>query len=101
MQRISADPLKSFGVGGRPTWDQTRVTARKAVPFPGINFLFEFIVLLVGNRFEPLVGRVLGRHFHGDMGKPAVLGCPVPVFGLRGNIDNITGNKLPGRCPAS
>src|SRR5699024_9417478 len=54
-------------------------------------------ILLVGYRFQPLVGTTFCRNFNGDMGKPFVPCRTVPVLNLRGNVYHVPGMELSGR----
>ena len=61
-----------------------------------ISVLRQFVVLFVAHRFKPLVGRVFARHFHGDVRKPAVFFCAVPVFYAYGDFHAVARFKGAG-----
>ena len=52
------------------------------------------VVLLVGYRLEPHILGVLAGHAEGQMGKPAVGGCAVPVLHIGGDMDHGAGQNL-------
>ena len=61
-------------------------------------FCWSFLILLITNRFQPLVGRSLLDVFvEGQMLHPTVGGGPVPMFGSLGNLNNGSRNELYGR----
>lgn len=60
-------------------------------------FCWSFLILLITNRFQPLVGRSLLDVFvEGQMLHPTVGGGPVPMFGSLGNLNNGSRNELDG-----
>ena len=60
-------------------------------------FCWSFLILLITDRFQPLVGcSLLDVFVEGQMLHPTVGGGPVPVFGSLGNLNNGPGNELYG-----
>ena len=55
-----------------------------------------FPILLIRYNLTPFIFRFFPRHFHGNMGKPTVLFCPVPMLYIRGNRDNHPRDKADG-----
>ena len=54
----------------------------------------EFGVFLIGYRFEPYVFGIFTGYGESKVGKPAVGGCPMPVFHIGGDVDYGAGQNL-------
>lgn len=57
-------------------------------------FLFQFVILFVGNLLQPFVGSTLLRYAECDMLEPAVACRAVPVFDFRRYLNHVTRLKF-------
>ena len=58
--------------------------------------LFQYSIYLIRYRLTPLIGCLLARYFHGQMGEPGIRCRTMPVLDFRRDVDAVTRLHLDG-----